>query len=106
MLGIRTTISVILSQTGQQSEAVTDDEPQQLRKPKSTRQQLLANDLPVRTTFVSKTDEHSEHGHELKLVGTHFVREVVHRIPGRLFVEKIYEKTYKCSTCELEDGSW
>ncbi|WP_125572030.1 IS66 family transposase [Lacticaseibacillus songhuajiangensis] len=104
MLGIRTTISVILSQTGQQSEAVTDDEPQQLRKPKSTRQQLLANDLPVRTTFVSKTDEHSEHGHELKLVGTHFVREVVHRIPGRLFVEKIYEKTYKCSTCELEDG--
>jgi len=90
-------------QNGQQSEEVTDDEPLMPRKPKATRRQLLAKNLPVRTTIVPKTDEHCDQGHDLRTMGTHFVREVVHRIPGRLFVEKIYEQTYKCMTCELED---
>ena len=92
-------------QTGQQSEALTDAQPSTARKPKATRRQIVSANLPVKTTVVTKEDEHCDQGHDLTAMGQHFVREVVHHVPGRLYVEKIYEKRYKCLTCEQTDGA-
>lgn len=60
-------------QTGEQSEEVTEKTTQQ-RKPKAKRSEILAKDLPVKTTIITKDDEYCEHGHDLKPFGKHLLR--------------------------------
>jgi transposase len=90
-------------QTGEQSEEVTEKTTQQ-RKPKAKRSEILAKDLPVKTTIITKDDEHCEHGHDLKPFGKHLLREQLRVIRPRMFVEKVYVQSYKCVECEHEDG--
>ncbi|WP_390406138.1 IS66 family transposase [Lacticaseibacillus jixiensis] len=90
-------------QTGQQSEEAAK-RVNQTRKPKAKRSEILAKDLPVETTVITKNDEHCEHGHDLKPFGKHLLREEVQVVRARLFVEKVYVQSYKCDECEQEDG--
>ncbi len=89
-------------QTGKQSETVNDNQPP--RKPKARRKELIARDLPVKETLVQREGTQCVDGHTLTPVGKRFVREVAQHIPGRLYVEKIFEQTYKCKACEEVDG--
>lgn len=87
--------------TGQQSEETVVTST---RKPKSKRVETIDPNLPVEETVIYRQSDLCEDGHRLTKVGKHLVREQVQHIPGRLYVEKIYEQTYKCSACEQQDG--
>ncbi|CAJ1226774.1 IS66 family transposase [Lactiplantibacillus xiangfangensis] len=89
-------------QTGQQSEEIVVVKAK--RKPKSSRGESIDPKLPIEETVITRESELCDHGHQLTKVGKHLVREVVHHIPGRLYVERLFEETYKCPECELEDG--
>ena len=88
-------------QTGNQSETVATPI---VRQPKRKRTEVVSSSLPIEETIVKRTDLCCANGHQLSPVGKHFVREVVHHIPGRLYREQIFEQTYKCAACELTDG--
>lgn len=91
-------------QTGEQSEQkIEENKVQSVKRHRRTRNEIISKDLPIEETIVTCKEEQCDEGHQLTPIGKHFVRQVVHRIPGRLFVEKIYEKTYKCTECEKRD---
>lgn len=89
-------------QTGEQSEEAVVTSTQ--RKAKRRRVETIDVNLPVEETVIERKRSVCEHGHQLIKVGKHFVRQVVQHIPGRLYVENIYEATYKCADCEQSDG--
>ncbi|WP_338216654.1 IS66 family transposase, partial [Lacticaseibacillus salsurivasis] len=89
-------------QTGEQSEEAVVTSTQ--RKAKRRRVETIDVNLPVEETVIERERSVCEHGHQLIKVGKHFVRQDVQHIPGRLYVENIYEATYKCADCEQSDG--
>ncbi|ULQ48788.1 IS66 family transposase [Liquorilactobacillus nagelii] len=92
-------------QTGNQSEEISESQTATpAKKHRRTRSEIISGNLPVEEVIIKRKDDHCEHGHQLVPVGKHFVRKVIHRIPGKLFVEIIYEETYKCVDCEKLDG--
>lgn len=91
-------------QTGKQSEKISENEAQKIRKRHRTRSEIISKELPIEETIIMRKKDCCEHGHQLVSVGKHFIRQVVHQIPGKLFVENIYEQTYKCIACENLDG--
>lgn len=92
-------------QTGNQSEEISESQTAApVKKHRRTRSEIISGNLPVEEVIIKRKDDHCEHGHQLVPVGKHFVRKVIHRIPGKLFVEIIYEETYKCVDCEKLDG--
>jgi transposase len=91
-------------QTGNQSEESQVTTVTSKRKPKRTRKDVIAPDLPVEEEIIERDDLHCTHGHELKAFGVHFVREEVREIPARLYVARIMARTYKCAECEQADG--
>ena len=88
-------------QTGNQSETTVTTV---VHKPKRKRCESVDPNLPIETTVIRRENLSCDHGHQLIPVGKHFVREVVHQIPGRLYREQIFEQTYKCAACETNDG--
>lgn len=100
-------VFTVPEQTGKQSEDSKESEIKNdhlTRKPKRTRQDALATDLPVEEEIIERANTHCEHGHELVCVGKHFVRDEVCEVPARLFIKRIFEQTYKCKTCEQING--
>lgn len=97
-----TSVFTAPEQTGEKSEeaVVTSNK----RKAKRHRIETIDPNLPVEETVIERGSTVCEHGHQLTKVGKHFVRQVVQHIPGRLFVENIYEATYKCADCEQSEG--
>jgi transposase len=92
-------------QTGNQSEEISESQTAvSVKRHHRTRSEIISGNLPVEETIIKREDDHCEHGHQLIPIGKHFVRKVIHMIPGKLFVEIIYEETYKCVDCEKIDG--
>lgn len=92
-------------QTGEKSEEpeVGNGTPNK-RKHRRSRDEAIADNLPTEDELTDVADHTCEHGHMLTHVGKHFVRKEVRYIPGRKYVAVIYESTYKCETCEQNDG--
>lgn len=93
-------------QTGFQSEEpeVVSGDQVKTRKPKRKRTEIIGSNLPVQEEVFRRLSDKCEHGHQLDTVGKHFVGEEVRMIPGRLYVAKMYQETYKCPECEKADG--
>lgn len=86
-------------QTGDQSSP-TSDQVQPKKAPKKTRQTQVAKNVPVHITILEPTDETCPAGHvNITPVGKKFVREELKLIPARLYLNKIYVRTYKCADC-------
>ena len=92
-------------QTGEQSEEseVISGENSKARKPKKKRSEIISTNLPTEDEIYDSPVKCCKSGHDLEKIGKHFVREEVRLIPGRLYVARIFETTYKCGKCELED---
>ena len=92
-------------QTGNQSEEISESQTAvSVKRHHRTRSEIISGNLPAEETIIKREDDHYEHGHQLVPVGKHFVRKVIRKILGQLFVEIIYEETYKCVDCEKIDG--
>ena len=88
-------------QTGQENKPA---KIQTAKNTKKTRTAIIASCVPVKETVIDLTDKLCPNGHSLVSVGKKFLREEIHYKPAKLYLEKFYTTTYKCSKCELIDG--
>lgn len=83
--------------TGKQTETVTYTRS----KKRTTRQEEIASDIPVKE-IVYTDDQTVCHNcqRDLQPMGKSFVREQIRFIPAKLYRERVFQTTYKCTYCE------
>lgn len=84
--------------TDEQSTEKTETAVKDPKKKRQTRQEQLA-DLPVTKKVYHLDQPVCPNGHQLSETGKKFVRKKLHFQPAKLWVEEIYQTTYKCQTC-------